>query len=173
MDRDAEGVAAAGSDRIEVFYRAHASSVYALLVTLCRDRTWAEDLMQETFVKATRSIAGYRGGSPRAWLFAVARTTFLDAARRQQRRPVPAAEVPDVGHEDPDLVQDMAVRQALDRLPVDHRSALVLRDQLGLDYHEIGTVLGGRSPGAARVLVHRARAIFRTQWAEQETRDGS
>lgn len=172
MDRDAEGVAAAGSGHIEAFYRAHASSVYALLVTLCRDRAWAEDLMQETFVKATRSIAGYRGGSPRAWLFAVARTTFLDASRR--RRPVvPMADAPQAGFEDPDVVEDLAVRQVLDRLPVDHRTALVLRDQLGLGYDEVGAALGGRSPGAARVLVHRARAAFRTRWAEQEARDGA
>ena len=170
MDRDAQGVAAAGSDRLEVFYRAHADSVYALLVTLCRDRAWAEDLMQDTFVKATRSLGGYRGGSPRAWLFAVARTTFLDAARR--RHAVPVADPPDAGREDPDVIGDMMVRHVLDQLPVDHRSALVLRDQLGLDYGEVGMVLGGRSPGAARVLVHRARAAFRTLWAK-EIHDGS
>ena len=39
---------------IERFYRAHADAVYAFLVSLCRDPVWAEDLMQDTFVKATR-----------------------------------------------------------------------------------------------------------------------
>ena len=66
----------AQDDRIEGFYREHAPSVYAFLVSLCRDRAWAEDLMQDTFVKATLAMAGYRGGSPRAWLFAIARNVF-------------------------------------------------------------------------------------------------
>ncbi len=53
---------------IEGFYREHAASVYGFLVSLCGDRTWAEDLMQDTFTKATLAMGGYREGNPRAWL---------------------------------------------------------------------------------------------------------
>ena len=45
--------------------------------------------MQDTFIRATRALPGYRGGSPRAWLFAIARTTFLDDARRRSMEWVP------------------------------------------------------------------------------------
>jgi hypothetical protein len=69
---------------IEEFYRAHAEAVYAFLVSLCRDRVWAEDLMQDTFVKATRAMDGYRGGNPRSWLFAIARSVFIDDTRRRR-----------------------------------------------------------------------------------------
>jgi RNA polymerase sigma-70 factor (ECF subfamily) len=44
----------AAQTTIEEFYRDHSTAVYAFLVSLCRDRIWAEDLMQDTFVKATR-----------------------------------------------------------------------------------------------------------------------
>ena len=70
---------------IERFYRAHADAVYAFLLSLCRDPIWAEDLMQDTFVKATRSIGGYRGGNPRSWLFSIATQepeTFGEVADR-------------------------------------------------------------------------------------------
>lgn len=47
---------------IEDFYREHARAVYAFSVSLCRDPVWAEDLMQDTFSRATRALPGYRDG---------------------------------------------------------------------------------------------------------------
>jgi DNA-directed RNA polymerase specialized sigma24 family protein len=49
---------AEGND-IEGFYPLHSDSVYSYLVSLCRDRSRAEDLMQDTFVRATRALGGY------------------------------------------------------------------------------------------------------------------
>lgn len=150
---------------MEELYRAHATVVLAFLTGLTRDRTQAEDLMQETFVRATRAMGGYRGGSPRAWLLAIARTTFLDAIRK--RVPVPSDALPERSVDDPDTVETLTVRAALARLPEAHRTVLVLRDQLELSYEEIAESLG-RSVGATRVATHRARAAFRLAY-EQET----
>lgn len=69
---------------IDAFYRDHAGPVYGYLVALSRNRSLAEDLMHDTFVKAGRSLGGYRGGSPRAWLFAIARSVFVDEMRRSR-----------------------------------------------------------------------------------------
>lgn len=149
---------------MEELYRAHAGLVFAFLVGLTRDRDQAEDLMQETFVRATRSLGGYRGGSPQAWLLAIARTTFLDAHRR--RVPIPVEDIPDVGRSDPDVVQQLAVRAALARLSDPHRTVLVLRDELGLPYDEVAATID-RSLGATKVLIHRARAAFRLAYAEE------
>jgi RNA polymerase sigma factor (sigma-70 family) len=146
---------------VEELYRAHAGVVLAFLVSLCRDRHEAEDLMQETFIRATRAIGGYRGGSPRSWLLAIARTTFLDAVRK--RRAVPTDVVPDNGHADVDVVERLTVQAALGRLSEPHRTALVLRDELDLPYGEVAQVLG-RSLGATKVLIHRARAAFRAAY---------
>jgi RNA polymerase sigma-70 factor, ECF subfamily len=151
-----------GDERIERFYIDHAGAVQAYLVGLCRDRTLAEDLLHETFVKATRSLGGYRGGSPRSWLFAIARTTFLDHVRR--RREDATAEPPEVAVHDPDLATVHTVRQVLAALPESQRSALILRDQLDLPYAEVAAALG-KSLGATKVLIHRARAAFRLAYA--------
>jgi RNA polymerase sigma factor (sigma-70 family) len=124
-------------------------------------------LLQETFVTATRAAAGYRGGSPRAWLFAIARSRFVDATRR--RVPDPIAEVPDTPVMDTDPTEIDAVRRALTRLPERQRSALVLRDQLDLPYAEVAETLG-ISMGATKVLIHRARAAFRHAY-DQESAD--
>lgn len=152
---------------MEELYRAHAEVVLAFLVGLCRDRHRAEDLMQETYIRATRALAGYRGGSPRSWLLAIARTTFLDDARR--RRPEPTADLPDAGSEDVDTVEQLTVQAALARLSEPHRTVLLLRDQLGLPYDEVAHAIG-RTLGATKVLIHRARAAFRQAY-EQEGGD--
>jgi RNA polymerase sigma factor (sigma-70 family) len=149
---------------VEQWYRAHAPSLRAFLTSLTRDPHRAEDLMQETFIRATRAIGGYRGGSPRAWLFAIARRCFLDDVRR--RRPDPEEEVPESGAEDPDVVEVVTVRAALDRLPESQRAVLVLRDQLGLSYAEVATAMG-RTFGATKVLIHRARAGFRLAYEKE------
>jgi RNA polymerase sigma factor (sigma-70 family) len=146
---------------VEELYRAHAGVVLAFLLSLCRDRYEAEDLMQETFIRATRAIGGYRGGSPRSWLLAIARTTFLDALRKRRAEPTDA--VPDNGHADVDVVERLTVAAALGRLSESHRTALVLRDELDLSYDEVAQAMG-RTLGATKVLIHRARAAFRAAY---------
>jgi RNA polymerase sigma factor (sigma-70 family) len=146
---------------VEELYRAHAGVVLAFLLSLCRDRYEAEDLMQETFIRATRAIGGYRGGSPRSWLLAIARTTFLDALRKRRAEPTDA--VPDNGHADVDVVERLTVAAALGRLSESHRTALVLRDELDLPYDEVAQAMG-RTLGATKVLIHRARAAFRAAY---------
>jgi RNA polymerase sigma-70 factor (ECF subfamily) len=143
---------------IEVFYRAHAGAVYAFCVSLSRDRIWAEDLMQETFARATRYLGGYRGGDPRSWLFAIARSVFIDDTRK--KRPTPTEELEDSPGEDHDPTLAATIEAALAELPERQRTALLLADHTGLSYSEIGEVLGA-TPGAVKVLVHRARVNFR------------
>lgn len=147
-----------GRQTIEAFYREHAGAVRAYLVSMCRDPGWAEDLMQDTFVKATRSLPGYRGGSPKAWLFAIARTVFIDDIRR--RHPVPSETIDDIGSFGPDVEEQDLIERTLAMLPERQRSALLLSDRVGLAAPEVGEAMGV-SPGAARVLIHRARHAFR------------
>jgi len=146
---------------IETFYRDHANSVFAYLLTLSRDRTTAEDLMQDTFIKATRSLAGYRGGSPRAWLFSIARSVFIDHVRAgAHSSPLveDRASRPEV-----DIEERHTIERTLARLPERQRSAVLLSDHIGMSGAEVAETLG-ISPGAARVLVHRARMAFRAAY---------
>jgi len=150
---------------IEDFYRAHADAVYAFLISLCRDRTYAEDLMQDTFVKATRSLGGYRGGNPRSWLFTIARSVFIDDIRR--RHPMPVEKVSEGEVEDADFAEADAIEQALSKMPERQRTALLLCDRGGLSYDEVATALHC-SPAAVKVLIHRARMSFRAHYTEYQ-----
>lgn len=155
----------ANRPNIETFYRDHGLAVFTYLLSLTRNRARAEDLMQDTFVKATRSLAGFRGGSPRAWLFAVARSVFIDDVRRSRETPQSVIETG--GSVDVDVSERDAVNRALGSLPERQRSALLLSDHLGMSAAEIADALA-ISPGAARVLVHRARLAFRAAFGEDE-----
>jgi RNA polymerase sigma-70 factor (ECF subfamily) len=148
---------------IETFYRIHAGSVNAYLVSLCRDRMLAEDLMQETFIKATRALGGYRGGSPRAWLFAISRTVFLDHVRREARHPTVSDEIDRPGAGESEFAEVDAIERAFATLPERQRTALLLSDRVGLSGAEVAETLG-ISEGAARVLIHRARHTFRANY---------
>lgn len=148
---------------IERFYRAHADAIYAFLVSLCRDPVWAEDLMQDTFVKATRSMGGYRGGNPRSWLFSIARSVFIDDTRR--RRPIPVEEIEEQGVVDSDVAELLLIERSLSKLPERQRTALLLADKAGLSYAEVAEAIGC-SEAAVKVLIHRARVSFRAHYTE-------
>lgn len=153
----------ADGNEIETFYRLHAGSIYGYLYSMCRDRGRAEDLMQETFIKATRALGGYRGGSPKAWLFSVARTVFLDDQRRSAR--TPSAQLSDELADRPqsDPVEQDAIERALSSLPERQRTVLLLSDRVGLTGSELAAALGA-TEGAVRVLLHRARLGFRAAY---------
>lgn len=147
---------------MEEFYREFSPSVRAFLISLCRDPHRAEDLLQETFVRALRFLAGFKGDSPRAWLFAIARNVFLDDAKRNQWEQV--GDMEDLPM-DTRVEESAAVLQVLASLPEPQRAALVLRDQLGMSYEEVSQTLG-KSLAATKVLIHRARAAFRQAYGE-------
>jgi RNA polymerase sigma-70 factor (ECF subfamily) len=152
-----------GKASIEDFYREHATAVYAFCVSLCRDRDWAEDLMQETFARATRYLGGYRGGNPRSWLFTIARSVFIDDVRR--RHPIPTEQPPEMAVEDIDIAEVDLIDRALASLPERQRMALLLADQAGLPYSEVATAVGA-TPAAVKVLIHRARVNFRAAYTK-------
>jgi RNA polymerase sigma-70 factor (ECF subfamily) len=135
--------------------------VYAFCVAQGRDPIWGEDLMQDTFARASRYLGGYRGGNPRSWLFAIAKSVFIDDVRK--KRPAPTDVVVEVGVEDVDLAEVELIGEALSVLPERQRVALLLADQAGLPYDEIATALNA-SPAAIKVLIHRARVNFRNAY---------
>jgi RNA polymerase sigma-70 factor (ECF subfamily) len=148
---------------IETFYRQHARAVFAFLLSLSRDRALAEDLAHDTFVKATRSLSGFRGGDPRAWLFTIARSVFIDHTRR--RRPEPTDVIDRGSAIDPDIEERDMIDAVLARLTERQRLALLLVDHAGMSYAEMAAV-AGISPEAAKGLLHRARVGFRAAYQE-------
>jgi len=127
--------------------RLHQSTVRRFLRHLTRgDHALADDLAQDTFLQAHRSLAGYRGGSAfGTWLLGIAHNHWRNARRRPQPVPVEAGHlaalepVPSAAAMS-DLRHDLAL--ALDRLAPDERTALHLCYQQGLSHREIADVLG-------------------------------
>jgi DNA-directed RNA polymerase specialized sigma24 family protein len=85
----------------------------------------------------------------------------------RRRREYATDQPPETAVTDPDVPTVLTAQQVLASLPEGQRSALILRDQLDLPYEEVAVALG-RSLGATKVLIHRARAAFRAAYQEVE-----
>ena len=125
----------------------HLDAAYGFARFLARDPTAAEDLVQEAYLAAYRGFRGYRGGDPKAWLFAVLRNCFLAQARRLGGDLAPAEEAETIADpgDDPEaqllrLADDASVRKAIEDLPDPFREAIVLRELQDLSYREIATI---------------------------------
>ena len=147
--------------------------VHGLLVRMVRDPALAEDLAQETLIKAYRAIASFdRSRKFSSWLFKIAHNTAIDHLRRNRPSTVPL-ETPEGDRLDPlallaepenrspearargrDLAE--ALQDALMALRPDYREAVLLRFQQGLAYEEIADIL--ELPlGTVKTHLHRAR----------------
>jgi RNA polymerase sigma-70 factor (ECF subfamily) len=163
MERYVHGEASA----FDALYAVIGPKLHAYLMSLSRDRARADDLFQVTFLKIHHARHGWiRGAAVEPWVFAIARNTFYDEARRHGRAldKLGDGEVPEV--EAPDLFADIAeqrdleeraeaARGALDQLHSTHREAFVLTKQMGLSVRDAANVLGA-TESAVKLRVHRA-----------------
>jgi RNA polymerase sigma-70 factor, ECF subfamily len=131
----------------------YVDQLYATALRLTRSPNDAEDLVQETYLKAFRSAGQFRPGTNlRAWLFTILQNTFRNLRRDRGRDPVEVdsdaverlpvgADTPDPERRLLDRAMDEDVRQALDALPPAFREAVWLRDVDELSYAEIAGLL--------------------------------
>lgn len=136
-------------------------SLRAFAVSLCGDRTFADDLVQEALVKAWSNLDKFREGTNmRAWLFTILRNVFYSEHRKRRR------EVEDVdgafaarliGLPSQSSHMDMQdFRAALAMLQADQREALVLVGASGFSYEEAAAICGCKV-GTVKSRVNRAR----------------
>ncbi|MPQ98412.1 sigma-70 family RNA polymerase sigma factor [Modestobacter sp. I12A-02628] len=167
LARTAAAAAAGDPVAAGALVRATQHDVWRLCAHLV-DRDSADDLAQESFLRALTSLHRFEGrSSVRTWLLTVTRHTCADALRARRRRPltlVPdavsleAAASPGSGGTGPDQVgQVVAAADLLSRLPAERREAFVLTQLLGLPYAEAAAV-AGCPVGTIRSRVARARA---------------
>jgi RNA polymerase sigma-70 factor (ECF subfamily) len=144
----------------------HADAVARFVASLDR-RADVQEVVQDTFVRAFGSLAGFRWDSSfRSWLFTIARRLVLDQRRAGRRRGVQVAvQDADVRTEFDALdavvadETEVRMRQALDRLTPTQREVFTLRVGEGMSYRDIADA-AGTTEGAARVHYHNAmRAI--------------
>jgi len=165
-DEEADWIRAAQAGNRPAFARLvnrYWDRLYRWLYHLTRDRHTAEDLAQETFLKALAALTSFRPGSNfRAWVFKIGHNNFVNHKRadRRTKHPLPEdAAAPEVGGpvdaaENREALE--LVGKAVAELPSDFRSALLLRVEEGLSFREVARVLG-TTEETARWRVFKAR----------------
>ncbi|MFI1828472.1 sigma-70 family RNA polymerase sigma factor [Streptomyces sp. NPDC020412] len=172
-------MAAGGGDRraTELFVEATYEDVRRFLVHLTTDVPGADDLAQETYLRALTSLSGFAGRScARTWLLAIARRVVVDGIRRAAARPRIADTADDwVGAADragsgrlhlPGFDESVAFMDAVEALEPGRRQAFVLTRLLGLSYGEAAEVLGC-PVGTIRSRVARARRELAAVWLDE------
>ena len=138
---------------------------------ICGDHQEAEDLTQETFIRAYRALVGYeperiRDMDLRPWLWTIAMNLGRNHLRDRSRRPT-YVEMTDAGAEDPELMDGAAWDRRLSVLNDHQRKAVVLRHVVGMGIVEISDITG-RPEGTVKADVHRGLARLR-ETIEEET----
>ena len=141
---------------------AHAGEVMAVLRGAV-GRADAEDCFQETFLAALRGYPKLKdSGNLRGWLITIAHRKAIDHHRARGRRPLPVAEVAEVGISDPEPGD--GIWTAVGALPPKQRAAVTLRYASDLPHAEIAAALGC-SPEAARRSLHEGLKRLRKELA--------
>jgi len=157
----------------------HSAKVYRLAYRLTGNRHDAEDLTQEVFVRAFKSLDKFKPGTLDGWLHRITTNLFLDQVRRKARirfdglpedadQRIPGNETsPERSFEFNNLDSD--IQAALDKLPIEFRTAVILCDIEGFSYDEVATALGIKL-GTVRSRIHRGRALLRAALADRDPR---
>jgi RNA polymerase sigma-70 factor (ECF subfamily) len=150
----------------------HLDAMYSFALKLTRSRDEAEDLVSDTVLRAFDRWEQYQlGTNVRAWLFTILYHVFVSRKRRIEAREQPLPDQRDgwgggepVGEADPegtfyDSFVDEEITRAIDALPADYRTAVVLSDVHGLRYAEIANVLA-IPEGTVKSRLFRGRRIL-------------
>jgi RNA polymerase sigma-70 factor (ECF subfamily) len=152
----------------------HMDGLYSYALMLSRNRTDAEDLVQETYVRAIPAMARLRGQSNlKSWLFTILRNLWLNQLRQRRSTPlVPESDIEQYftvatagATEDPyslliSKIHRQQVRKAIQQLPIDFREVILLREYEGLSYQEIAAILDCPT-GTVMSRLGRARSRLR------------
>lgn len=161
----------------------HLDALYGFAMTLTRNQTEAEDLVQETYLRAVRAFGRLMPDSNlKSWLFAIMRNAWLNQLRHTRSGP----RFVELDAEEDDRVQWLdqvandphvvyvrklereEIRAAIESLPRQHREIVVLRDLEGFSYQQIASILGCPA-GTVMSRLGRARENLRRSLAEWRT----
>ncbi len=157
----------------------HIDALFGYAMTLTRDTTDAEDLVQETYVRAARAVnrpdidANLKG-----WMFVIMRNAWLNQVRHKNAGPLfvdlDSSESTEEVHDNPYVVylrkvEREQVREAIENLPDAYREIVVLRDIEGFTYQEIASVLDCPA-GTVMSRLGRARGRLRKMLSAWQTK---
>lgn len=163
---------AASGDRhaFEHVYRTHLNHVFSLCVRMTGDRTRAEELTQDVFVRAWEKLPLFRGESAfSTWLHRLTVNVVLNERREDGRERSRTASsdnedeeiaAPAASSAQPMHAEKVDLERAIAKLPKGARRVFVLHDVEGFTHEEIGTMLGVTA-GGCKAQLHRARLLLR------------
>ncbi len=160
-------------EAFEKLYETYYMRVYSFAMTLAGDRSLAEEIAQETFLRAFSSGGAFRReSSEMTWLCAIARNLFHDEMRRQKKTTelpagMEAPGVTDAGHRVEEKDLSFRIHMALHELGEPYREVFELRVFGELSFRQIGTIFG-KTENWARVTYHRARLKLQERIGENE-----
>ncbi len=168
--------------------RLYERALYTHALRLLANGAQAEDAVQDAFLLAYRGRAGFRGGSFKAWVFRILTNRCLDMLREAKRRATSSIDPSLDGEDDapPEpagsgpTVEELAemsallehVEEALARVPLEQRTAVLLRDVEGFDYDEIARITNTEL-GTVKSRIHRGRLAVRDHLVARGWRPGN
>jgi RNA polymerase sigma-70 factor (ECF subfamily) len=177
-DADARLVArirAGDDDAFEALVGQYQAPLFRYLRGFVGDAEHARDLVQDTFLRAYRSLGSLEdAGLLRSWLYRIAHNLACSALRR--RRLISWLPLLPTHHSSPSpdrsAIESARVEEALSGIPIEQRAPLLLHLVAGFSYAEIATLLQV-TEGAVRMRISRGRAAFRTSYGAGEDDDAS
>ena len=149
-------------------YESYFDSVYRYVLSLSRNPHVAEEITQETFFKALRSLDQFRGDSSvKSWLCAIAKNIWISEQRKRKAQPIDeASSLPDPGISPEESIvrqdESMRIHRLLHRLDEPYREVFTLRTLGQLSFRDIGELFG-KSANWACVVYHRARTRLKEE----------
>jgi RNA polymerase sigma factor (sigma-70 family) len=136
--------------RFEFLVVPHFAAAYNLARWLTGNDQDAEDVVQDSYLRAYRFFDGFHGGDGRSWILAIVRNACYTWLQQNRRKPLAledeTLEVPDTKPNPEALhlarIDQQLLRQAIEELPAEFREAIILRELEGLSYKEIGAITG-------------------------------
>lgn len=166
----------------------HLDAMYNFALRLTSDPSDAEDLVQDTIVKAFRFFSSYeKGTNAKAWLFRILKNSYINNYRKKSKKPSQVdydevstfyetirAERTDTSDLEDKMFRELIdddISNALDELPEDFRTVVLLCDVEGFTYEEIANMLDVPI-GTIRSRLHRGRNLLKAQLMEYAKRRG-
>jgi RNA polymerase sigma-70 factor (ECF subfamily) len=166
--------------QIEPTFLPHMTAAYNLARWLLRDEHEAEDMLQEAYLRALKSLGAFHGSDGRAWFLMIVRNSCYSGLRQLRVRGTAttfAEEIHGVASDAPTpeslLVEKegrRSVQQALEELPVEFREVLVLRELEGMSYKQIAAS-ADISLGTVMSRLARGRALLQRQVTKRLTEE--
>ncbi len=147
----------------------YSDSVYRFIRTSLKDDSRASDIVQDSYEKLWMHVTEIEYVVVKSWLFTTAYNTMIDIIRKEKRiTHMDVLPEKDMYYENPSVDLNEILHEAVERLPEQQKTALLLRDYEGYSYREIGEITG-QSEAQVKINIYRGRVTLKNYIGKIET----